>query len=254
MAEADDPIAQLNALSPSRFISTYLPPSSPEFTIRREGAEYGISVRNVIQMKSVELEQCFRLIEETSKSDYKHSSRGWKPSSKRREMREDNMWYLLLRIESDGENGSADRVATKVPQKRDGTEEVKDSQHSGSSGDDGAHSPILAFLSFMLTYEDDYPVLYIYEIHLSDILRRSGIGGHLMNIVETVASRTGAVEKLMLSVFTRNQGARAFYSKQGYEIDEYSPREKRLRSGVIKEPDYEILSKMVKREVNKEIA
>lgn len=31
---------------------------------------------------------------------------------------------------------------------------------------------VMGFVSIMPTYEDDYPVLYIYEIHLSPTLQR----------------------------------------------------------------------------------
>ncbi|KAF6234827.1 hypothetical protein HO173_007047 [Letharia columbiana] len=55
--------------------------------------------------------------------------------------------------------------------------------------------------------------------------------------------RKAGVEKAMLTVFKRNKAAMQFYERLGYEEDEYSPRPKKLRNGVVKELDYLILSK-----------
>lgn len=99
-----------------------------------------------------------------------------------------------------------------------------------------------AFLSFMLTYEDGHAVIYCYEIHLQEYCRGVGLGKWLMGQMERVGREAG-VEKSMLTVFVANGGARKFYGGLGYEVDAFSPRERRLRGGVVKKPDYEILSK-----------
>ena len=79
--------------------------------------------------------------------------------------------------------------------------------------------PIQGFLSFMPTHEDSISCLYIYEIHLAPELRGSGLGSHLIKMVEGVAGRVG-VEKVMLTCFVRNRGARRFYEKLGYSVEE----------------------------------
>ncbi|KAL9123122.1 MAG: hypothetical protein Q9187_000311 [Circinaria calcarea] len=132
---------------------------------------------------------------------------GWSPSKKRKEMRLPDLRYLLVKSESD--------------------------------------SPPEAFLSFMLTYEDGHEVIYCYEIHLSPHLQRSGLGKRLMQIVEGMG-RVAELEKAMLTVFTGNQDALGFYGKLGYEVDDYSPQPRALRNGVVKKPDYVILSKPLK--------
>ena len=104
---------------------------------------------------------------------------------------------------------------------------------------------IQGFCSFMLTYEDGLEVVYCYELHLMPQLRGLGIGKLLMSLMEGVGSRVG-VEKAMLTVFVENQGARRFYEKLGYDVDEYSPSAKRLRGGIIKKPTYVILSKRLR--------
>ena len=99
-----------------------------------------------------------------------------------------------------------------------------------------------AFLSFMITYEDGHEVVYCYEIHVSAHLQGCGLGKHLMGIMEDVGRKV-RVEKGMLTVFLENEGALRFYEKLGYVEDEYSPRPRKLRNGIVKKPDYVILSK-----------
>lgn len=102
-----------------------------------------------------------------------------------------------------------------------------------------------AFLSFMITYEDGHEVIYCYEVHLSEHLQGCGLGKQLMGIVEDVGREVG-VEKAMLTVFLENEGAVKFYERLGYGEDDYSPRPRKLRNGVVKKPDYIILSKALK--------
>jgi hypothetical protein len=78
-----------------------------------------------------ELEACFKLIEFTSSADYKKSKDGWKPRSKKKEMKLLDLKYILIKNSN----------------------------------------TVQGFVSIMPTYEDDYPVLYIYEIHLSAALQ-----------------------------------------------------------------------------------
>lgn len=104
---------------------------------------------------------------------------------------------------------------------------------------------VTGFLSFMVTYEDGKEVVYCYEIHLAGEVRGQGIGGKLMGRMEEVGRAVG-VEKAMLTVFKSNGVATRFYERLGYGVDEYSPGPRRLRNGTVKEPDYLILSKVLK--------
>lgn len=63
-----------------------------------------------------------------------------------------------------------------------------------------------------------------------------------MNHVLTVAANTPGVEKTMLSCFKRNDGARRFYERMGFETDASSPGDRKLRSGKVVSPEYLILS------------
>jgi ribosomal protein S18 acetylase RimI-like enzyme len=108
-------------------------------------------------------------------------------------------------------------------------------------------TPILGFLSFMFTWDDpphqSRPVVYIYEIHLSPSLRGQGLGSRLMGFAEHAARACG-ITKTMLTVFTANTVARKMYERLGYEQDECSPKERVMRSKVVR-AEYVIMSKMV---------
>jgi len=89
--------------------------------------QFNVTLEGPSTLSQTELDACFHLIETTSAEDYKKSKAGWKPRSKRKEMKLLDLKYLLV--------------------KRDNRVE--------------------GFLSLMPTYEDDYPVIYCYEVHLS---------------------------------------------------------------------------------------
>lgn len=78
-------------------------------------------------MSLSDLKLCLGLIEETSRSHYEASSRGWNPRKKLIEMKEAEMRYIV----------------------------VKDSA-----------ADVRGFTSLMPTYEEGEPVIYCYEIHL----------------------------------------------------------------------------------------
>ena len=201
-----------NALQPSVFRSEYLfggtSAESLSIQIDEKSVQYRITVEYASTLSPADFEVCFDLIKSTSSADYAESGTGWSPTKKRKEMRLPDLRYLLVR-----------RADTGVDP-----------------------SPIEAFLSFMITYEDGYEVVYCYEIHLSQHLRGHRVGKQLMGIMEEVGQKVG-VEKGMLTVFLNNISALKFYERLGYEEDDYSPQPKKLRGGVVKKSDYVILSK-----------
>jgi hypothetical protein len=80
-----------------------------------------------------DLAACFRLIEETSRSNYENSSWRWHPEKKLKEMRSPGLRYVLVK-----------EIDTGL---------------------------IRGFTSLMPTYEEGQPVIYCYEIHLQPELR-----------------------------------------------------------------------------------
>jgi len=75
----------------------------------------------------------------------------------------------------------------------------------------------------------------------------------LLGFIETVAHNLPPISKVMLTCFVSNAEALGFYRRRGFERDDISPGPRRLRGGVVHEPDYVILSKRVRRrgETNK---
>lgn len=200
-----DPIDIANSKTVDSFIQDYMPPSN-EWTVWTHpvtNEQFNVTLEGPSTLSQTELDACFHLIETTSAEDYKKSKAGWKPRSKRKEMKLLDLKYLLV--------------------KRDNRVE--------------------GFLSLMPTYEDDYPVIYCYEVHLSPALQRSGLGTILMKHLEFIGSKVPGAAKIMLTCFLRNQAGISFYEKLGYSRDEFSPLPQVLRDGTKVESDYIILSK-----------
>lgn len=169
---------------------------------------YALTLSQSTKTSENDLDACFALVEETSRKDYEASSRGWNPKAKKEEMRESDLRYILLK---------------------------------NPTGN------ICGYTSLMPTMEDGEPVLYCYEIHLKPELRGTGLAALLMDLLETTATNIDIMDKVMLTVFTCNRRAMAFYRRCGFEVDETSPQPRRLRNGVVKNPDYAIMSKTIDR-------
>lgn len=88
------------------------------------------------------MDACFNLIDSTSGEDYRSSSAGWHPEAKRREMRSPGLRYILVT--------------------RDAAEDKE------TKGNEAA---VEGFTSLMPTFENGEPVVYCYEIHLSDLFK-----------------------------------------------------------------------------------
>lgn len=172
---------------------------------------YSLSLSQAQSTSDDDLEACFYLVKETSEKDYAASSRGWNPKFKREEMREPDLRYILIKDSSD---------------------------------------QVCGYTSLMPTIEEGQAVVYCYEIHLKPELRGTGLAGLLMGFLDTVARNIEVVEKVMLTVFTCNTRAVKFYQHCGFGVDDISPRRRKLRNGVVKEPDYVIMSKRVERAQN----
>lgn len=183
-----------------------------------------LDIYSASTISSKDLEACLDLIELTSSEAYAASGAGWSRPKKRKEMKLPDMKYLIIRAGPSSPGPDADRG-----------DEPK-------SGDRDEGNSVLGFLSFMVTYEDGVEVVYCYEIHLAAEARGRGLGGLLMGRMEEVGKRVG-LKKAMLTVFKSNVVACEFYFRGGYEVDEYSPKPRRLRNGTVKEYDYMILSK-----------
>jgi hypothetical protein len=128
-----DHIDIANKKSLATFVNNYLPPREhwKSWIHPKTNQLYEVTLSTSTALSEADFESCFRLIEYTSAEDYKRSKDGWKPRSKKKEMKLLDLKYFLVK----------------------------------------RGSKLEGFLSFMPTYEDDYPVIYCYEIHLSSALQ-----------------------------------------------------------------------------------
>ena len=122
---------EVHVWSPHKLLTSRCSDSWTKWVHPATQESYSLTLHKSTALSTADLEACFRLIESTSSDDYKKSKQGWMPRSKRKEMKLFDLKYLLVK---------------------------KDNQVEG-------------FLSFMPTYEDDFPVIYCYEIHLSPPLQ-----------------------------------------------------------------------------------
>lgn len=182
---------------------------------------YTISVEELGTMRDGDFERCYNMIKETSSDTYKNSEVGWSPAKKLREMRGRDMRYILVRQRrrgqgknpSDNDNLQLQREKT-LPASAIGSRGRSKPLNNGEFRDRKPVSDVVAFLSFMLTYEDGYRVIYCYELHVSARLRACGLGSRLMDLMEHVGRKVN-VDKAMLTVFWTNEGALRFYQKRG---------------------------------------
>ena len=79
------------------------------------------------------------------------------------------------------------------------------------------------------------------------MISRTGLGKRLMDMITNTAEKIDSVQKTMLTCFVSNKGALGFYNRLGFETDEYSPGERKLRGGKVMVPDYVILSRKTGR-------
>jgi GNAT superfamily N-acetyltransferase len=186
--------------------------------MRDLGGEYKLELRRSAELSEGDRASCLDIVQHTSMAAYKASRMGWDLSSKRAELANSDMVYILVRA-TDGS--------------RDAFSSVLDTD-------------IVGFISFRIDYDDPpnerRQVVYIFEVHLAEKLRGKGLGKWLMFTVEAMA-QTVTINKTMLTVFVSNKDAIQAYTQLGYDRDEASPPDRKTRRKTIQAADYWIMSK-----------
>lgn len=72
---------------------------------------------------------------------------------------------------------------------------------------------------------------------------RTGLGRRLMGLILSMGRNLPSVDKVMLTCFVSNERASAFYGKLGFQVDESSPGDRKLRGGRVVTSDYVIMSR-----------
>ncbi|KAI9641051.1 hypothetical protein NHQ30_010479 [Ciborinia camelliae] len=259
-------IAIACAKSLEDFERDYMPPRSSYALYTTSGKSsdvpaksYTLNLYTPKTLPGAYLTTCLNLVEKTSGTHYRGSRAGWNVLMKRREMESGDLRYLVVREGGPviGGGGWEDAVGSGEEGEEKGwgveegevegkvEEEMEEEEVRIVEGEGEGEGEIKGFMSFMPTFEDGIMVVYLYEIHLVDELRGTGLGIHLMNLLTSIAHAIPGVQKTMLTCFTANEPALSFYRKLGYEIDECSPEPRRLKGGRVVETDYVILSKRV---------
>lgn len=159
--------------------------------------------------------KCLLLVESNLKTFYiKHKGLGWK-SDKLKEMQEIGLIYVWY---TDSNN------------------------------------ELIGFISFMLSYSDQYKVLYLYEIHVASEYHSMKIGSQLIDKLHEFSHYLKVIAPKQhqyrhfdndgtgLTVFSDNKKALQWYYKLGYQLNVDSPIDKVLRNKVVK-PEYYLLTR-----------
>jgi len=187
------------------------------------------------------LESCLELFEANMGSLYRSSSWGLNLDEKRKELRRDHARFLIVKRDEIDE--------TQGGEKLDATRSF--AQNVDTVYNDDKDNSIVAFTHFRFETNDEdispidqEVVLYVYEVQVSERLKRGGLGRRLMSIMELIAMKRDGVNKVMLTVFKENQIALNFYTKKmKYVIDDSSPSNFDQDAENI--VDYQILSKLI---------
>ena len=172
------------------------------------------------------LNSCLDLFEVNMGELYQNSSWGLNLAEKKEELSHENARFLIV-------SGSDQDDTINI-----NTSSSVDMEKNGNG------NKTLAFAHFRFEVNDeDKPteeVLYLYEIQIDSIAQRNGLGKRIMQIMEIIAMQQ-KMRKVLLTVFHNNKGAKTFYEKLKYTVDETSP------SLFGEDADYEILSMVVYR-------
>ncbi|XP_040575593.1 N-alpha-acetyltransferase 40 [Lepeophtheirus salmonis] len=174
---------------------------------KKKGLNLIITTERVAQLDNETKNWLMDLMKRNMKSQYESTSWGWNTKSKEKEMFEQSAWYLIVR-----------ESVSNLP---------------------------VAFSHFRFDIDFDYEVLYVYEIQVEEDYRGKSIGKFIMETLERLCIQS-KMEKIILTVFKQNQGARMFFREvMEFKLDESSPADTSEEHF-----DYEILSKNTDRTKN----
>jgi len=84
--------------------------------------------------------------------------------------------------------------------------------HDAAGGRSGAAAAVAGFLNYRFVIEDEWAVLYVYELQVAEPHRGKGLGKHLLAMAEALA-RAGQMQGVMLTALKSNAKAMGFYCK-----------------------------------------
>ena len=151
------------------------------------GATYEVLCIKAADLSSKQKVTIMDILRDNMRTMYEENGWGWKEVEKRKEVFDKRSRFILL---------------------QDSKQEV------------------VAYVIFRFEWDDEdepeYPVLYCYELQVSQATQKSGAGKVLMQMLMQVAKHYG-MRKTSLTVFKNNTAAMGFYKKIGFIVDSNSP-------------------------------
>uniref|UniRef100_UPI00358FE006 N-alpha-acetyltransferase 40 isoform X2 n=1 Tax=Myxine glutinosa TaxID=7769 RepID=UPI00358FE006 len=146
----------------------------PEFkNFHKDGFSARVECSQACSLSSITLDWAFGVTKTNMQAMYDKSDWGWSDQAKRDELQHADAWYLIA------------READQKP---------------------------VAFSNFRFDLDYGKPVLYCYEIQLEEKVHGNGLGTFLMRALHAIAS-SARMNKVVLTVFKHNVGARKFFSQ-----------------------------------------
>lgn len=157
----------------------------------KNGGQVKLASVCVTALSDILKAETFQLLKTNMEAMYRQSSDGWAEKSKKKEMRENDMFYLL---------------AT-----------------------DAGTGTLSGFATFKFDFEDGHEVIYCYELQIAEAQRQHGLGALLLNALRAIGQRA-QMEKLMLTTFKFNKAAQGFFRHYGLVLGPHFVCRARFRS------------------------
>nr|CAG4644503.1 EOG090X0MNC [Lepidurus arcticus] len=155
-------------------------------TFNKNDFKASVHCNRVTHMEANLVDWAVDLLQRNMLTMYEQSKWGWDLRKKRKEMTEEEAWYLVM--------------STSVDSK-----------------------PI-AYSHFRFDMDYERPVLYCYEVQVESEFLRRGLGKFIMQLLALIAFKN-RLHKVVLTVFRHNSAACTFFRSLGYSTDDTSPEE-----------------------------
>ncbi|KAI0080116.1 hypothetical protein K474DRAFT_1705122 [Panus rudis PR-1116 ss-1] len=158
--------------------------------------QYTVRVALSTELSNPERAAVWRIADDNMQSISKHSSLGWETHSKLEELFHRQSRFVIVHKCTDQDPDSSSAVFEA--------------------------ERIVAFTMFRFDREDDYDMIYCYELQIDREAQRQGLGKFLMQCLTQIGEKT-RMEKIVLTALKSNKSALDFYYAAGFTMDPTSP-------------------------------
>ena len=180
---------------------------------------------------------------------------GWDAKQRLADLTHPQTKILMLRLRPDACNSEAACGETPPPQSPLPRARASRSQAAATAASDTrpqgqgtrvgsarVGSAVVGFASFRLVIQETLRVVYLFELHLAEPLRRQSLGTHFLGAVRAHGMRAKR-QGLLLTCHLANEGARGFYAARGLCVSPISPS-RCAPSEVAAEIEYDVLQSL----------